>query len=157
MPLFSSCRDKDDVFGCCMDSCSSQIDTCISSCSSSRCVKRCKDIAKSCRTTCALSVDSWGRNKPISKCFSRFGCGEYPNFDRECVEKNAHLVEDCCRRECPTFSHDCVPSCIDELSRFLSEPLIFRKKEFEVESFPWFFLFVISVLVVSFFVAFLKN
>jgi hypothetical protein len=89
----------------------------------------CARIIKACENTCALSAPNvWRGNSPIFKCFEDKGCGKYPHYNAECIEKNKDELIRCCNRDCwPTKDMSCTKHCNRKYDDFVGkskDPLI---------------------------------
>ena len=118
---------ESDIMKCCLQTAAPWTEMCLERCKKMHgpdssegtyqdyinCRYNCGRMVLATENACALSNPGvWRGNSPIIPCITKFGCGTYPNYDKECIRKNKDGLVSCCNSGCwPTSTMSCTQHC----------------------------------------------
>lgn len=133
---------EDETMACCLTSCRPEIRQCLDTCMDMYgpqgqtpdselyiyCRNNCARILLACKNSCGLIDPKWGNESPVVQCIEDKGCGEFPIFDRKCIENNGDYIKSCCESRCvPSSTMNCKTHCDLKYLDFIGkseEPLV---------------------------------
>lgn len=134
---------------CCLSSCKEYLNYCFQDCKNGVCEK-CEELLNICKSNC-VEVPS----ESVSffyKCLEENGCGEYPFFDKDCVERKKKEIKACYLDFCsPLNKQKCIED-VEKLNKNLFISLeLNKKKERKRKKGNFFPIFFIILLLLIFF------
>lgn len=147
---------ESDVMKCCLQTAKPWTEMCLDRCEKLfgpqtnntfqdyiNCRYNCGRMILATENACALSNPKiWRGNSPIIPCVSQYGCGKYPNYDKECIKRNKDGLIRCCNKTCwPSSTMSCTQHCTlkyFDLAGETKDPLIAafdQSKEIETSAF----------------------
>lgn len=115
---------------CCLQNCREHIKYCYDN-------KRdnCDNLVESCKDGC-YQISSEGL-KVICDCAEQNGCGNYPNYDYDCVLSKRENIQECCQKKCSKNECNDYSTCNDYINFLVQDfksPLTFKKDEIKISN-----------------------